>query len=78
MTRYERARDHRSRLWRKRRAQEKAHRRQTNVQRRNDPRMKQGADAGYTPHKEPLMARIMRGVAEAMAAKKDYQQAQAR
>jgi hypothetical protein len=71
MTRYERARDQRSTLWRKRRAQAKA-------QRRNEPRMKHATNAGYTPHKEPLMTRIMRGVAEAMAAKRDYQQAQSR
>lgn len=77
MTRYERARDQRSRLWRKRRAREKENRKQVNVLRRNEPRVKHAANAGVTPHKEPLMTRILRIAAEAMG-KKDYQQAQER
>lgn len=77
MTRYERVRNQRSRVWRKRRAAIKERIKRGNIQARNTTKIKGGPDVDTSLKHVPLMQRIMLGVRDALA-KQDYQRAQAR
>ena len=77
--RYERRRDQTSRLWRKHRWVVKARQKQGNIHCRNTMKIKGGPDRDTSLKQVPLIERILTGVKEALAKKKEqFQQHQAR
>lgn len=80
-SRYKRRRDQKSKLWRKRRRQEKARRKAQHVLSRNEPKGPKMPNVDTSLKKQlPLMDRILLGVREALFSrqKQEHQQHQSR
>ena len=77
--RYKRRRDQTSRLWRKHRQAVKVRQKQHHIEHRNSPRVKGNPIDTSFLKQIPLIERILIGVKEALAKKRDnFQQQQAR